>query len=312
MNMQDASNEQLLSLPQGGHVTDRPGVGLVRKEGDGALYVVARGSVLRKIDQAIAEQMFGPYAWQSKVHEISEAVFMEYRLGAPVLQTFSASGPVLDYNPADEMMVSPSFEAELQLRGQGVATPGYTPPGYTPLGGPSEWDYWTPGYQPIGDWTPGYQPLTSSAYVPQDNDIVKGAGPALYLIGRDGRRYVFPNTKTYFTREMNFERVRVITDAELRAIPIGGNVTYHPGSRMLKLTTDPKLYVVARGGILRPLASEGVAEAIYGPYWHLKVDDIPDGFFVNYRMGSMVYSPADYNQADEWNNSGTFSDEFGM
>lgn len=299
------SEDQLASIQLGGNVTDRPGTTIIKINTDAGYYAVSRGGMLHRVDDiSILEQLWGPYQWQNKVHEVYDGIFMMYSMGNMIASTS-------DYNVSDELNASPSIDMDVQWRTQGFVTPGYATPGYVALG-PSDWDYWTPGYQPIGDWTPGYQPLASSAYVPQENDIVKGAGPALYLIGRDGRRYVYPNTKTYFTREMNFDRVRVITDAELRAIPIGGNVTYHPGSRMLKLTTDPRIYVVARGGVLRPLANESVAEAIYGPYWHLKVDDIPDGFFVNYRMGTIVNSAMDYNQANEWNGAGTFSDEFGM
>lgn len=100
-----------------------------------------------------------------------------------------------------------------------------------------------------------------------------------------GRRYVFPNQKTFKTWFSDFSSVIVISDAEMAAIPLAGNVTYKPGVRMVKIQTDPKVYALARGGLLRWVMNEAVAVRLYGPEWNTLIDDVSDAFFVNYAVG---------------------------
>jgi hypothetical protein len=118
------------------------------------------------------------------------------------------------------------------------------------------------------------------------NTLIKtNSSPAVYYCGMNGKRYVFPNEKTYFSWYKDFNGVTVITAEQMAQIPIGGNVTYRPGMRMIKITSSPTVYAVGVGGVLRPIASEAVAVAIYGNDWNTKIDDISDAFFVNYTVG---------------------------
>lgn len=126
-------------------------------------------------------------------------------------------------------------------------------------------------------------------------DLIKASGPAVYYYGANGKRYVFPTEKTFLSWYADFSSVKIISDTELAAIAIGGNVTYRPGVRMLKITTDPKTYAVDAYGTLRHVASEEVAKALYGDNWNTKIDDIPDPFFINYTLGSAILSMADFN-----------------
>lgn len=114
-------------------------------------------------------------------------------------------------------------------------------------------------------------------------DLIRGESfSAVYYMGADGFRYVFANEKTYFTWYSNFDDVKFITDAELGAIQIGGNVTYKPGVTMIKINTDPKVYYVGEGGTLYWVDSEATATLMYGANWNTKIHDVPDGFFGNY------------------------------
>jgi hypothetical protein len=54
---------------------------------------------------------------------------------------------------------------------------------------------------------------------------------------------------------------------------------------MIKIQSDPRVYVIARHGILRLVPSEAVARALYGDDWRHMIDDVPDSFFVNYILG---------------------------
>ena len=139
-------------------------------------------------------------------------------------------------------------------------------------------------------------PLTVNAAA--SGDLVRGSLPAVYYVGANGRRYVFPNEKTYKTWYSDFSTVQVVTDAELAAMPIGGNATYKPGVKMVKIQTDPKVYAVDANGTLRWVQTEALATELYGASWNTMIEDVPDAFFVNYTIGSDTAAAADFVVAD--------------
>jgi hypothetical protein len=132
-------------------------------------------------------------------------------------------------------------------------------------------------------------------------ELIKGSQPAVYFYGEDGKRYVFPNEKIFYTWYSDFSSVREITDQELANIQIGGNVTYRPGTKLIKVTTDPKVYAVSGRGHLRWVESEPVAKAIYGEDWAHQVQDIPDAFFADYQVGELIASADAYKPETELN-----------
>lgn len=154
-------------------------------------------------------------------------------------------------------------------------------------------------------------PLTANAAV-NAGDLIKASLPAVYYFGSDGKRYVFPNEKTYFTWYSDFSTVKTITDSELAAIPIGGNATYKPGVKMVKITTDPKVYAVDAHGVLRWITSEAIAASLYGSAWNTWIHDVPDPFFVNYTVGADINSASDYNKEAAMNNSTSINVDKGL
>lgn len=141
-------------------------------------------------------------------------------------------------------------------------------------------------------------------------DLIRGQTfPAVYYYGEDGFRYVFPNDKTFFTWYDNFSEVKWVSDKELASIQIGGNVTYKPGIKMLKINSDPKVYAVSTGGILRPIASENIATSLYGPTWNQYIDDVPDGFFPNYKIGGTIEFASQYSAAVEKTDAASINDD---
>ncbi len=127
--------------------------------------------------------------------------------------------------------------------------------------------------------------------------LVKASTPAVYYVGADGKRYVFPNQTTYKTWYADFSAVTTLTDAELAAMTVGGNVCMKPGALMVKITTDPKVYAVDRNCTLRWVPSEAIAAALYGSDWNKKIVDVPDAFFTNYSVGSDLSAAADFSPA---------------
>lgn len=131
-------------------------------------------------------------------------------------------------------------------------------------------------------------------------DLIRGQSfTAVYYYGLDGFRYVFPNDKTYFTWYTNFDSVKWVSDADLTKIQIGGNVTYKPGARMIKINSDPRVYVISKGGLIRAINSEAVAKALYGALWNKMIDDVPDGFFSNYKLGGTIDDASMFSPSSE-------------
>ena len=146
-----------------------------------------------------------------------------------------------------------------------------------------------------------FTPILSHAAVSGSfnaGDLIKGSGDTVYYFAANGKRYVFPNAKTYFTWYVDFSTVKTISDGHLSTIPLGGNVTYRPGRKMVKVTTDPKVYVVDQGGFLRHVSAEQLALTLFGINWKNLIDDVPDAFFVNYRVGTPIQTASDYNPAN--------------
>jgi hypothetical protein len=121
--------------------------------------------------------------------------------------------------------------------------------------------------------------------LPDDGDLNTTVDSAVYFYGADNKRYVFPNSQTYFTWYADFSAVKTVSASEMAALPIGGNITYRPGTRLVKITSDPNVYAVEPGGKLRHVQSEAIAKSLYGDDWNKRIDDIPDAFFFNYSTG---------------------------
>jgi len=130
--------------------------------------------------------------------------------------------------------------------------------------------------------------------------LIKGSGATVYWNSVNGKRYVFPTYGTFWSwYGFSETQIQDLTDSELGMIPIGGNVTYRPGVRMLKITTDPKVYAVGRYGELHWVTNENIATQLYGNDWMHQIHDMPDAFFVNYKIGSPIASVSDFDPASQ-------------
>ena len=118
---------------------------------------------------------------------------------------------------------------------------------------------------------------------------------AIYFLSEDGKRHAFPNEKVYFTWYLNFNGIVEVSASFMSSRTLGKNVTYHPGTKMVKFQTSPSVYVVEKGGVLRAIGSEQVAAELYGPTWNKQIDDISDAFFGNYTFGAKVSLVSEYN-----------------
>jgi len=111
---------------------------------------------------------------------------------------------------------------------------------------------------------------------------INNACKSVYYLGGDNKRYVFPNEITYNSWYADFSSVKTVASDVMASYSIGGNVTMRPGTHMIKITTDPKVYAVESGGKLRWVDSEETAINLYGVNWTKKIVDVSDAFFINY------------------------------
>jgi hypothetical protein len=154
--------------------------------------------------------------------------------------------------------------------------------------------------------------LSELTHQPNAYILVKGSNSIVYLYATNDKRYVFTSKDVITSWFTSFDggqlgdlrnvcnTVNELSDVELAGITIGGNVTIRPGSAIVKIASDPTLYVVARGKVLRKLASADLAEKLYPGTSAQRIRVIPDAFFVNYYIGMSVNGVSDYDPASEW------------
>ncbi len=125
--------------------------------------------------------------------------------------------------------------------------------------------------------------------------IVGPKVPTKFYLARDGKRYVFPDeTNTFETWKSMLPPVVHVSEDTLEAYPLGGNVWYRPATRLIRIQSDPRIFAVAHGGVLRSL-NEGTAEMLFGKNWQKLLDTLQDYYFSNYTMGDPILSAQQYS-----------------
>jgi len=138
-------------------------------------------------------------------------------------------------------------------------------------------------------WSVGasFAPLAANAagsYPAGSLLAMKGqSGAAVYLIGADAKKYVFPSQKEYFTWYPNFDKVVRVTVAELDMYPDGGAVTVRPGTKLVTHMNTAKVYAIEPGGILHWIPTDTIAKALYGTNWTSRLVDVIPGYFTSYK-----------------------------
>ncbi len=140
-------------------------------------------------------------------------------------------------------------------------------------------------------------PLTTHAA--ETGHLLKGSGSQIYWLATDGRRYVFPDHPTLQSWLVQEETTgEVLSDEELADHPIAGNITMRPGNSLVRFTSNPTMYVVARGGELRPV-SDALAQAFYGMMWQTKLQTLDVTQFQNYRVGKAIQYTSEFEPVAE-------------
>ena len=144
--------------------------------------------------------------------------------------------------------------------------------------------------------------------------LLQGNGSGVYFYGSDNKRYVFPDEKTFRTWYPNFNSVKSLSVSDLQIAPLAGNVTYRPGVRMLKITTDPKVYAVSKNGTLKWIKTEKIAETLYGPNWNTYIDDVVDSIFASSYIISdeVIEDASQFTPKLEQDNSSSIDSDKGL
>ncbi len=111
---------------------------------------------------------------------------------------------------------------------------------------------------------------------------------AVYLAAQDGKRYVFTNESAFLTWFPNFASVRTVSAGTLAAMPLGGNVLYHPGSRLLKSAVSTTIYSVGNDSAIHWIADESIARSLFGNDWKARIDTVDDTLLAQYAIGQPV------------------------
>lgn len=117
---------------------------------------------------------------------------------------------------------------------------------------------------------------------------------AVYYYGGDGKRHAFSTERVYKSWFKNFDNLVIVSEAIMSDIPLGKNVTFRPGERLVKFSTNT-VYSVSFAGLLRPIANAEIARSLYGQDWVSLIEGVDDVFFGNYRIGYTIQSTNDFN-----------------
>lgn len=127
-------------------------------------------------------------------------------------------------------------------------------------------------------------PQPSQAVDLSPGDLIKAPDfSTVYYYGYDGKRHTFPNANVYFSWYSDFSNVKTVSRTELASIDLGKNILIRPGTHLVKIVTNPDVYVVEPDGVLKLLMSPAQAETLYGSAWKSKVIDLPDAFYTDYK-----------------------------
>lgn len=132
---------------------------------------------------------------------------------------------------------------------------------------------------------PQVEKFTDRAYAGWNQLVVCPDSSAVYYIGPDAKRYVFPNSKTFFTYYPDFSDVLNVSCTDLSQFPLAGTVTYNPGTRYVKFETTNTVYAVEPGGVLRAIPNEEWMQVFVGDDWNKRIDDVSDSFYGTYTIG---------------------------
>lgn len=125
---------------------------------------------------------------------------------------------------------------------------------------------------------------TTPITVVPSGSLIKASPSAVYYYS-GGKRYVFPNEAVFYTWFDSFSGLYTITDSDMSTVPLGPRITIRPGTSLMKIQSDNRVWAVEPGGVRRWVASEAIASALYGPNWNRLIVDQDVTLWPDYTEG---------------------------
>lgn len=198
----------------------------------------------------------------------------------------SPDNPRTDLNVTGNISVTANVEmnSQAQTGGGGDGSSGLVPHGYL-----------TQGFTIDPVLVAAMTQLGYGAHelvkLPDDGNPDTQRDSTVYYLGIDGRRHAFPNDRVFFSWYCGFDGIRTIAESDLAKLPLGRNVSYRPGLRLVKFPSVPTVYLVQTGGILRAVADESMAVQLAGTDWNMRISDISEAFYQDYAIDGPLISP---------------------
>jgi len=131
--------------------------------------------------------------------------------------------------------------------------------------------------------TPGQPSLPGDLQV---GDLIKSASSnSVFVVTSEGKRNIFPSEAVFYSYLTGFDNIKAVSDNIISQLSIGRNITMRPGTNLIKLQTNPAVYAVEPGGVIRMIEDEAMATSFYGTNWAQKVVDVSDAYWPDYIEG---------------------------
>lgn len=123
---------------------------------------------------------------------------------------------------------------------------------------------------------------------------------AVYYYGSDGKRHVFANESVFFSWYNDFDNVVEVSQDFMSSLTIGKNVTYRPGSVVVKFDSSSKVYAIEASRTLRHYTTLSLLKSDYGNNWMNVLVRVPDALYNNYTIGNEIDNVRDYDRDDAY------------
>ncbi len=137
-----------------------------------------------------------------------------------------------------------------------------------------------------------------SVSVPLGSLIKTNDTTAVYYLGHDSKRYVFPDERVFFSWYTGFDDVLTVTNEEMTSFAMGSTVTVRPGTELVQfiqydiygnmMVDDPNVYAIESGGVRRWIETAEIATALYGTNWESKIVPVKNVLIGDYTLGDSI------------------------
>lgn len=123
---------------------------------------------------------------------------------------------------------------------------------------------------------------------------------AVYYYGEDGERHAFPNESTFYSWYEDFDDVIEVSSSFMSSIALGENVTYRPGSVVVKFESSSAVYAIEAERTLRHYETWSLLESDYGDDAAELIMVLPDSLYSSYDLGDEIDSSGDFDRTDAY------------